>query len=299
MKSVKDWGEADLLLVVNAGEKENISLDYKQSAALNFRDSAPRTDGRGTLGDKHRTEIIRDVAAMANAEGGKIIYGIKEKRGGYPKDIDDGYDPTLQVDTIEQILHSNIHPRVEGLVIHPIELKSKGRGRRALVIEIPKASTKGPHQTPDWVYHKRRGSTTAPMEDNEVRDMMGRSIEFGKKFGIAFDLLIEIRQIFAASKVRREIGHGDYLPRTSLKISASNVLRTSGVAVMSLPKDLRQSTARLVNAIDEYNSVIEIADPGRREEARLTDPLRALLDEIIDLGDRIGHGLMQVLSDEP
>jgi hypothetical protein len=51
--------------------------------------------------------------------------------------------------------------------------------------------------------------------------------------------------------------------------------------------------------VDEYNSIVETIDPGRREEARLNEPMRALLAEIMKLGGDICGGLLEVLRDEP
>lgn len=300
MKDVRDWDEVDLDLVVKDGQKENTSIDYKASAALNFRDSKPLEKRKGTLGDKHREDLIRDVAAMANAEGGLIIYGIAERRGGYPDRVDDGIDPkVVDADTIERVILSNIHPRVEGFFIKPIELKSKGKGGYAYVISIPKAAKNAPHQSDDKLYYKRHDATKLPMDDNEVRDMIGRSLEFGKKFGIAWDLLVEIRRIIAAATERSNIPAGDYVSRTTLSIAVSNSLRSSGVAIMSLPRPLRAKAARLINATDEYNSIVETVDTGQRGEARLNARLRELLREVIENGDQICGGLLEVLKDEP
>jgi predicted HTH transcriptional regulator len=114
---------------------------------------------------------------MANAEGGLVIYGIAEREGGYPDRVDDGIDlKVADADQIEQIILSNIHPRVEGFFVHPIELKRKAKGRFAYVISIPKASKNAPHQSDDKLYHKRHDATKLPMDDNEVRDMIGRSL---------------------------------------------------------------------------------------------------------------------------
>jgi hypothetical protein len=82
-------------------------------------------------------------------------------------------------------------------------------------------------------------------------------------------------------------------------IQPVNGLRTSGVAVMSLPRTLRHSAVRLVNAVDQYNSTIETIDPGQKETARLNEPLKALLAEIQGLGNAICGGLLEVLKDEP
>ena len=300
MKDVRDGNEVDLDLVVKAGQKENTGVDYKASAALNFRDSKPLTNRKGTLGDKHREDLIRDVAAMANAEGGLIIYGIAERKGGYPDQVDDGIDPkVVDADTIERVILSNINPWLEGFFIKQIELKSKGKGGYAYVILIPKATKNAPHQSDDKLYYKRHDATKLPMDDNEVRDMIGRSLELGKKFGIAWDLLIEIRRIIAAGTERSNIPAGDYVPRSPLSIAVSNSLRSSGVAVMSLPGPLLSKAARLINAIDEYSSVVETSETGQRGEARLNDRLRQLLREVTESGDEIGGGLLEVLKDEP
>jgi hypothetical protein len=299
MRNVREWEEGDLDAIVAANEKENVSLDYKASEALNFGDRTAMRDGR-PLGEKHREDLIRDVAAMANAEGGLVIYGIKEKSGGYPKKVDDGIDLSVtNADRIEQILNTNIHPRIEGFFIKPVELKSKGTNKYAFVVYIPKATTNAPHQADDKVYYKRHDATKLPMDDHEVRDMVGRSLEFGRKFGIAWDLLVEIRRIIAAATERSGIGAGQNLPRATLSISVSQSLRTSGVAIMALPQELRQKAGRLINDVDRYNSVIETVDPGQREEARLTEPLRALLRDIIGNGEQICGGLLRVLQDEP
>jgi hypothetical protein len=79
--------------------KGNTGLDYKASAALDLKDSRALTNRKGTLGDKHREDLIRDVAAMANAEGGLIIYGSAERAGGYPKHVDDGPRPGADIAT--------------------------------------------------------------------------------------------------------------------------------------------------------------------------------------------------------
>ncbi len=81
MRNIREWEEAELDAIVAANGKENVSLDYKASEALNFGDKTALKDGK-PLGEKHREDLIRDVAAMANAEGGLIIYGIKERTGG-------------------------------------------------------------------------------------------------------------------------------------------------------------------------------------------------------------------------
>ncbi|WP_426423252.1 AlbA family DNA-binding domain-containing protein [Bradyrhizobium genosp. A] len=298
MKDVRDWDETDLDLIVKAGQKETTTLDYKDSEALNFRDKKQRSDGKGTLGDKHRQDLIRDVASMANAEGGLIIYGIAERTGGYPKNVDDGAAPASISDQIEQIILHNINPHVEGAFAHPVALKSKGMGTFAFVVAIPKAQMNAPHQSDDKLYYRRRDATKLLMDDNEIRDMIGRSLEFGKKFGITWDLLIEMRRIVAAARERQQgqsISGG--VPGEVLVIGVSPGLRSSGVAVMSLPKPLRMKAAELITAVDEYNSFVQVADGQRLLSG--SSSLRSLLQTLVKNGEEICAGLEEVLKDQP
>ena len=300
MREVRDWDESDLERIIMSDQKETTTLDYKDSAALKFKDQTKRSDGKGTLGDKHRQDLIRDVASMANAEGGTIIYGIAERSGGYPDHIDDGVDPaTVSAEQIEQIVVSNINPRVEGFFVHRIDLTSRGNGRCTFVISIPKGQKNAPHQSDDKVYYRRHDATKLKMDDNAIRDAIGRSLEFGRKFGIAWDLLVEIRRIVADAEGRTRISQNNYFPRQQLVIPLSASLRSSGVAIMSLPRSLREEAANLIGNIDIYNSEIETVDPGQREKARLTDALVNLLRNIIDGGNRIYGGLTDVLQDQP
>ncbi|WP_316229609.1 ATP-binding protein [Bradyrhizobium sp. SZCCHNR1070] len=299
MKDVREWDETDLQRVVEADQKETTTLDYKASAALSFKDRTQMSNGKGTVGEKHRQDLIRDVASMANAEGGLIIYGIKERSGGYPDEVDDGADPkTVSAEQIEQIILTNINPRLEGFVVHRIDLKLKGNGTCAFVISISKAHRNAPHQADDKLYYRRHDATKLVMEDNEIRDMIGRSLEFGKKFGIAWDLLIEIRRIVAAATARqqsRAISGG--IPGKDLIITVSSSLRSSGVAVMSLPQPLRIKAARLINTVDQYNSLVELSD-GQHVLAGAAQFV-ALLGQLTQDGEEICAGLEDVLKDQP
>src|ERR1700733_14819556 len=82
---------------------ENIHLDYKASPAL-----APG----------NHCEIAKDVSAFANSDGGLIIYGVEEDKIRHlPVRIDDGVEPKWNHERLEQIIASNVSPRIEGIGI--------------------------------------------------------------------------------------------------------------------------------------------------------------------------------------
>lgn len=154
--------EEDLRALISDEVEESLRLEYKAAGAL-----AP-THGK-------KKEVTKDVSAMANSAGGRIIYGIaehdEEERQHLPKCLDPVDRTEFSKERLEQVIN-NIRPRIEGLTIFPVPLTS-GDTDVAYVVDVPKSSTA--HQAQDNRYYKRYNFQTIPMEDHEVRDVMGRS----------------------------------------------------------------------------------------------------------------------------
>ena len=149
--------ETDLKRLVTDQIRESLTLDYKASAAL----------GRS---DKQRDELCKDVTAFANSAGGQIVIGVEENKH-VPSRVDDGAEPTITKEWVEQVIDSRTQPRIEGLIITPIQL-AKGLG---FVIAVPQAKSRAPHQAPDKKYYKRQNFQCVPMEDYEIRDALRRA----------------------------------------------------------------------------------------------------------------------------
>jgi schlafen family protein len=148
---------SDLQKLIADGVAESLTLEYKASPALG-KDS------------KQRDELSKDVSAFANSAGGQIVYGMEDDKN-LPTKIDDGADPSITKEWIEQVIDSRVQPRIEGLIITPIQL-AKGLG---FVVTIPQATSRAPHQAPDKKYYKRQNFQSVPMEDYEIRDTLRRA----------------------------------------------------------------------------------------------------------------------------
>jgi hypothetical protein len=149
--------KADLDRLILDKVQESLTLDYKASGALGKE-------------NKQRDELCKDVTAFANSAGGQIVYGLEEDKT-LPTKVDDGADPSITKEWIEQVIDSRVQPRIEGLVITPIPL-AKGFG---FVLTIPQATSRAPHQAPDKKYYKRQNFQSSPMEDYEIRDTLRRA----------------------------------------------------------------------------------------------------------------------------
>jgi schlafen family protein len=110
---------------------------------------------------------------MANSAGGQIIYGIeKDKKTHKPTRVDDGVtDDKITREWLNQILSSNIHPRIDVISVQRIPLSDTGFG---FVISVG-STQNGPHQSPNKIYCKRFELEAKAMEDYEVRDILRRA----------------------------------------------------------------------------------------------------------------------------
>lgn len=162
-------------LILNQVE-ENIHLDYKAADALQ------KTDGK-------KKEISKDISAFANSDGGIVIYGVKEFAEPSKKYLPEKTDPIdrnlISKEWLEQVINSNVSPRIEGIRITPISVVNEN-DKVIYLVEIPKSNTA--HQAGDQRYYKRFNFESIPMYDYEIRDVMNR-----KKFP-KIELSFEIEQ---------------------------------------------------------------------------------------------------------
>lgn len=138
--------------------EENLNLDYKASGALDKQNNKT-------------TEISKDISALANSDGGIIIYGIKEDEINkhLPKEIDPINRKQFSKEWLEQTIQDKIRPRIPDFKIYSIEINSE---QVAYIVDVKKSNTA--HQADDKRYYKRYNFQSAPMYDYEIRDILNR-----------------------------------------------------------------------------------------------------------------------------
>ena len=219
------WDEARVQQYINDGTEESLNLDYKAAGALG------RSDGK-------KKEITKDVSAMANSDGGKIIYGISEN-GHLPGALDPIHRQDFSKEWLEHIV-GNIRPKIDGLIIHPVPIDNSNSDV-VYVVEIPKSHTA--HQATDNRYYKRHNFESVPMEHFEILDVLNRQqhpridLEFklrknkeGGQRNPPYELEISmantsnvfaqyvVAQIEMPSKMVHDVGkHGISVPRRQIK----------------------------------------------------------------------------------
>ena len=140
--------------------REHIHLDYKL-------ESYPH-------GRSETIEMLADVTAMANAQGGYILIGVEENRpdpDGTPKQLIGIENGDAEATWIQSVCLSSIDEKITGLRVRDIPLAN---GRSCVVIQVPD-SVRKPHMI---VYRKHRsfrirhGRTKSFMGMQEVRNMI-------------------------------------------------------------------------------------------------------------------------------
>ena len=157
-----DYIETELTGLIQNQVEENLRLDYKAS------DSLGKSDAK-------KKEISIDVSAFANSDGGTIIYGIKEfdelDKRHLPEKIDPVDRTVISKEWLEQVINSNIQPKIQGIIIKPIGL-STSANHVAYAVMIPKSNTA--HQANDKKYYRRYNFESVAMDDYEIRDVLSR-----------------------------------------------------------------------------------------------------------------------------
>lgn len=222
--------------------EENSTLEYKEADAI----------GRS---DAKKKEIAKDVSAIANSSGGRIIYGIRECKEArhFPEAITPIKRGEYSKEWLEQIIIGNISPKIEGIIIHSVACAEENEV--VYVVDVPMSSTA--HQcTADHRYYKRYNFQSVPMLDYEIRDVMNRA-----KHPVIELLFYITTETYEVHDLMRSLSpyagkkEPQYATEIKLHIVPTNIgdVYANYVAYfVDLPKDILHQSS-----IDELNEIAE------------------------------------------
>lgn len=125
--------------------------------------------------DKDKHELLKDVSALANGDGGDLVFGLEEKDG-----VAHALIPILgeRADALErrlaQVLDAGLEPRVQGLRWQRVGLEDNGY---VLVLRVP-PSFQGPHSVKvnqSRRFVMRNGTTTSDLTFDQLRMAFDRT----------------------------------------------------------------------------------------------------------------------------
>lgn len=146
-----------VLDLVKHKAEENIYTEFKSGRALEKGSIKPH-------------EIAKDVSAFANADGGRLFFGLDEldHRASSISYVD-GREVTKEY--LEQIINDNIQRKITGLIIDAVRMDGNLE-KTVYIVTIPR-SKDAPHKCRDG-YYKRQNYRVMEMEEYEVRDSYHR-----------------------------------------------------------------------------------------------------------------------------
>lgn len=125
---LKEIKESDLLRLVTDGIGETKTIEYKEALVY--------------ATDEQKRELLSDITALANTDGGDLLLGVKAEKGMAKELV--GLR-NLQADDamgkIENLLRDFVQPRIIGCEVMPIALEC---GNTVLIIRVPR-SFAAPH----------------------------------------------------------------------------------------------------------------------------------------------------------
>lgn len=225
---------ADIQGLIETRIEEGLTLEYKRE-----------------LG--HNSDIAKEVCALANSDGGNIIYGVDSKdrvpitllwvRG-------DGVEERIQ-----NVVATCIQPKLEGVSVSRYPDPSDQK-QAVFVVEVPKSASM-PHMANER-YYKRRGSTSTPMDHEEVRNaMLGPARAAALRFEVSANLellgktdtLIERLKVIAPNSRKR-------VALVPFHTDAWNAIIASGL-LLGFAGNTITDLLHAYNIIHELNSLIE------------------------------------------
>lgn len=146
---------------------------WSESETLDFKRDLPSSSGDG------RREFPKDVAAMANASGGDLVYGVQDedgRAGGVVPLIGESADAAIL--RLRQMVESAIEPRLPSIQFKAVDVD----GGYLLVVRV-QASFLGPHAIKSGVERRfvmRSGTGTSDLTFDQLRGAFDRSASLGE-----------------------------------------------------------------------------------------------------------------------
>ncbi len=150
---------------------EGQHVEYKVQLPTKDGSPDPWIRGDGKIGDRARNEILEEVVAFANAEGGNLVLGIREtsERPARPDRIDPLPKCHGLAERIRHVARDCIEPQIPYLEVGGVPCDTGGAG--IVLIRVP-PSRMAPHRVaPTGRCTMRHADRTETMTMREIQDL--------------------------------------------------------------------------------------------------------------------------------
>lgn len=205
-----DQPDVEKLLLDEIPEGQHV--EYKQRLPAKGESVDPWYSGAGRIGDRARNEILEEIVAFANSEGGNLIVGVKQTEDKPPRP--DGIDPLPNCHDLAErfghIVRDCVEPEIPVFEIAGVSTKKDGAG---IVLIRVASSRSAPHRvTTTNNCTIRRADRTEVMGMREIQD---RTIELARGDERLRERLEERRENY----FKNRFGHGPSKPVAGVRVT--------------------------------------------------------------------------------
>jgi schlafen family protein len=161
---------ADVVDLTAQAWPEGYEVEFKKALPHKKGGTHPWAVGADDIGEHARDEILSEVVAFANAQGGSLVLGVEETKDRPPRALAISAVPRVGelARRFEDQARSCIDPPLPGLRIRAVETD----GNSGVVIFRTTASRAAPHRLTTTLHsYVRHGSSTLRMTMREIQDM--------------------------------------------------------------------------------------------------------------------------------
>lgn len=194
-KPFRDITLADVEDLIARGIAEGQELEYKQDLELS---------------DRGKIEFLKDVTAMANAEGGTIVYGVVEgetdERGIPVRIAGLRIDPDTIGLALATLISDGLDERLSGVLHRALQV---GDGTHVYVVRVP-SSPLAPHmislRSSGPRFYRRSNAANIPMNMRQVKEAVMRRSTAYERAGELVQQRLEILRARAERRTQNAYG---------------------------------------------------------------------------------------------
>jgi hypothetical protein len=254
------------------GIGEGPTMDYKESIAFTEQ---------GTLTTGAKKELAKDVSALANAQGGLLVIGVKDpEREGEPPAPEDFVGISV-TDTFARDLESSLLGSVSP-PLYPLirvteddfEDPESGERRRFVVVGARRGSRL--HQVTaggDYRFYRRAGYQNRPMDRDEVRLRLAAEASAGAQIDRLVDAeAARIGRVFEGGPRVAFIAVPTVPHRFTMEPATGDALRRFSMFVHRQPPRYAPSGVEILSPGFDPSRTFLPAGDGARSFYRITQP---------------------------
>jgi hypothetical protein len=251
------------------GTHETLTLEFKSMQSLLADDKKEK--------NTRMEEAATDVAAMANEQGGEIVYGIAELGKGMRRmagGLEDGFgvEHGVSREWFLQFIRDRVHPPLPDIDAVEVPLDDSGQ-HFALVILVPQARGMA-RQTGDLLFWRRNAQGIHPMTVQEIEDVRQRAVR------PVMDLSVTVQRMEIPGDTTLELPSQFAVQNRSPATSSFAVITLGFMGPISATP-VKDSDWRLIEASDVHKIVrLAVASGSSKYWSPITPGFMLILEKL-------------------